>query len=94
MLSLYIPMKGIYYALSETLYGPYGTPKVLLPIDHHDLTCRMPPDSNSNCLYGGFTHEVMHREQGRIVPFVISQWYRWPGQPRYYGSRLFEAEFE
>ena len=94
MLSFYLPNKGIYYALSETPYGPYGPAETLLPIDHPDLTAQLPPNANSNCLYGGFIHEIMQREQGRIVSFVISQWYRWPGQPRYYGSRLFEAEFE
>ena len=31
---------------------------------------------------------------GRIIPVVISQWYQWPGHPRYYASRIFDIELE
>ena len=94
MLIYYLPGEGIYYRLSDTPYGPFDEAKLLLSIDHPDVVENLPPNANRNRLYGAFMHEAMNQEQGRIVPFIISQWYAWPGKPRYYGSRLFVAEFE
>jgi len=42
---------------------------------------------------------MMNREGGKIVPIVISQWYgrtdpENPDIKRFYGSRLYEIEFE
>ena len=37
---------------------------------------------------------MKHRENGKIVPIVISQWYKRATEHRFYGSKLFEIEFE
>ena len=102
MLTYYYPGEGINYALSETPYGPYTEPEVFLPMDHAELMRGIPSKITKNCLYGGFTHEKMFRENGKIVPLIVSQWYSLApetgnpnlGKQRYYGSRMFEIEFE
>lgn len=94
LLTYYYPNKGIMFATAESPYGPYCEPQMVLPIDHPELTKEIDIEFNSNSLYGGFTHEMMYRENGKIVPIVISQWYRRAGKNRFYGSRLFEIEFE
>lgn len=85
---------GIYYSLGDTPYGPFTTPELVLPYNHPELTRELPGAINKNGLYGGFTHEKMYREGGKIVPIIISQWHDRVGLPRIYGSRLFEIEFE
>ena len=94
LLTYYYPNKGICFALAEKPYGPYSAPELVLPIDHPELIKEINIEFNSNSLYGGFTHEKMFRENGRIVPLVISQWYSRLNQNRFYGSRLFEIELE
>jgi len=100
LLTFYRQRTGIFYCVSDTPYGPYTEPT--LAIDFFDARLRREIEESKqhgNCLYGGFTHEMMNREGGKIVPIVISQWYgrtdpENPDIKRFYGSRLYEIEFE
>ena len=92
MLVYYYPNKGICFATASHPYGPYSDITLALPIDHPELINDIQLGVNGNSLYGGFTHEVMMRENGKIVPLVISQWYDRPDANRFYGSKLFEIE--
>jgi len=95
LISYYYPNKGIMFATADTPYGPYSEPTMVLPIDHPELTknTRMDIEFNADGLYGGFTHEMMYRENGKIVPIVISQLKR-RREHRFYNSIIFEVEFE
>ena len=90
----YYPNKGICLATAEQPYGPYSDITLALPIDHPELIKDIQLGVNGNSLYGGFTHEMMNRENGKIIPIVISQWYDRPDTYRFYGSKLFEIELE
>lgn len=88
----YYPNKGICLAASEHPYGPYSDITLALPIDHPEIIKDIQLGVNGNALYGGFTHEMMNRENGKIIPIVISQWYDRPNTHRFYGAKLFEIE--
>jgi len=91
----HMPEKGIYCRESETPYGPFSDPVELFTEAHPDLLDGMPANgTDGNRLYAGYTHELICREQGRIIPIIISQWYQYPGHPRYYASRIFDVELE
>lgn len=93
LLTYYYPSKGIYFATSKTPYGPFSEPQVVIPFDHPELTRGNQGAKDGNALYGGFTSEMMNRENGKITPIILSQWYNREGQHRYYGSRMFEIEW-
>lgn len=78
---------GIMFAVSDTPYGAYSTPKVLLPIDDPMLTEDNP--KGGNVLYGGFTHELLNKEGGKRMMMIISQFYT-----GFYNSKLVEVTFE
>ena len=94
MLVYYYPNKGICFATAEHPYGPYTDITLALPIDHPELIKDIQLGVNGNSLYGGFTHERINRENGKIVSLVISQWYDRPNTNRFYGSKLFEIELD
>ncbi len=105
LLTYYVQRTGIRYAVSDTPYGPYTEPELFLPREHPELLQFLPKKAAEgasakeggipyNFLYGGFTHEKMNREGGRIVPIVVSNWYPTGEKTRFYGCRLFEIEFE
>ena len=94
LITYYYPSKGIMFATADTPYGPYSEPTMVLPIDHPELTKEIDIEFNANSLYGGFTHECMFREDGKIVPIIISQWYKRKNKRRFYNSRLFEIELD
>ena len=94
LLVYYYPHKGTCFATSDTPYGPFDEAQLVLPMDHPELTREIDLEMDGNALYGGFTHELMLREKGRIVPIVISQWYDRKTEHRFYNSRLFEIELE
>jgi len=94
MLMYYKPGQGIYCCFADTPYGPYSEGVEALPYDHPALSADLPEAKGRSALYGGFTHEKMVREGGKIVSFVVSQWVNRENKPRFYGSRLFEIEFE
>jgi len=96
LLTYYIQKVGIHYAVADAPYGPFTKPELLLARDNPVLKQFYPdPDVIPyNGLYGGFTHEVMNREGGKIVPMVVSNWYNLSETSRFYGSRMFEIEFE
>ena len=87
LLTYFKPKVGIMYCLSDTPYGPFTEPEIMLPIDHSFLTEDKPTGGNS--LYGGFTHELLSREQGRKIILIISQWY-----DQFYNSKLCEITFD
>jgi hypothetical protein len=104
LLTYYIQRTGIFYAVSDTPYGPFSTPELFLPREHPELLRFLPEDAERYCvlregripynfLYGGFTNAVMNREGGRIVPIVVSNWYPTGERTRFYGTRLLEIEF-
>lgn len=93
LLSYYYPQKGICFAVADTPYGPYSTPEMVLPIDHPELL-REVEGIDGNALYGGFTHELMNRENGKIIPIIVSQ-LCYHGKVRtFYNSKLFEIELQ
>ena len=94
VLTYYYPNKGIYFATSDKPYGPYDDFTLALPIDHPEILKDIQLGANGNSLYGGFTHEIMNRENGKIIPIIISQWYDRPNMHRFYGSKLFEIELK
>ena len=87
ILTYFKPEHGILYALSETPYGPFTEPQMMLSIDDPMLVRDRPHGGNR--LYGGFTHELFNQEQGRKLYLIISQWYN-----KYYNSRIVEVAFE
>ena len=94
VLTYYRTKTGICYATADHPYGPYSKPVLLISIKLPALTADLPSKSGASGLYGGFTHEMMNREYGKIMPVVISQWYVTSAGPRFYGSKMFEIEFE
>ena len=90
----YYPNKGICIATADKPYGPYTDITLALPIDHPEIIKDIQVGVNGNSIYGGFTHEMMNRENGKIISIIISQWYDRPGTHRFYGSKLFEIELE
>ena len=94
VLTYYRTKSGICYATADHPYGPYSRPYLLISIKEPKLTADLPSKSGASGLYGGFTHEMMNREYGKIMPVVISQWYITSAGPRFYGSKMFEIEFE
>ena len=87
LLTYYKPGEGIACCLSDTPYGPYTEPEIMIPMNHPVLV-KDSPDGTS-ALYGGFIHELLSRENGRKIILVISQWHK-----KFYNSRLFEITFE
>ena len=94
VIAYYFPNKGICFAAADKPYGPYRDITLALPIDHSEIVKDIQVGVNGNSLYGGFAHEMMNRENGKIISIVISQWYDRPGTHRFYGSKLFEIEIE
>ena len=88
------PEKGVYCRESETPYGPFGEAQEILTESHPDLLDGISIETDGNRLYSSYTHETICRENGRIIPLIVSQWYEWPGHPRYYASRIFDIELE
>ncbi len=78
---------GIMFAVSDTPYGVYSDPEMLLPIDDPMLTEDNP--TGRNVLYGGFTHELLNKESGKRMMMIISQFYT-----GFYNSKLVEITFE
>ena len=87
LLTYFKPKTGIMYSLSDTPYGPFSEPEIMLPIEHSFLTEDKP--TGGNTLYGGFTHELLSREQGRKIILIFSQWYE-----HFYNSKLCEITFD
>lgn len=87
MLCYFKPETGILYALADTPYGPYSTPEMMISINDPLVTRDNP--TGGNRLYGAFTHELLCRENGRIVPVIYSRWYE-----KNYNSAIIDVTFE
>lgn len=87
LLLYYKPQTGIMYTVSDAPYGPYPQPRMMLPIDHPILIEQAPLGGNR--LYGGFTHEMLSKEDGKRIPLIISQWTN-----QFYNSKMLEVTFE
>ena len=95
LLLYHYPEKGIYGRESDTPYGPFSDEaQEILTENHPDLLDGISAETDGNRLYACYTHEMICREQGRVIPLILSQWYQWPGHPKYYGSRIFDIELE
>ena len=96
LLFFYRQRVGIHLAVADNPYGPFTEPECVIPREHPDLLkfYPVPGEIPYNGLYGGFAHEKMNREGGKIVPILVSNWYNITKDRRFYGSRMFEIEFE
>lgn len=78
----YKPSYGVVMRFAKSIVGPY-TDEVLL-IKQDDEHLPVTPYG----LYGGFTHELMSKDNGEIIYFIVSQWNK-----QAYLSELFELKF-
>ena len=78
----YKPSYGVVMRFAKSIVGPY-TDEVLL-IKQDDEHLPVTPYG----LYGGFTHELMSKDNGEIIYFIVSQWNK-----QAYLSELFELRF-
>lgn len=78
----YKPMVGTVYRAADTPYGEFGAEHILLSHSY-------PLPAGQVGLYGGFTHELMCAENGKVMYFIVSQWNK-----DFYGSELFEVRFK
>jgi len=79
----YKPSYGVVIRTAKEIYGPYENEILLIKQDDEHLP--MSPYG----LYGGFTHELMSKEDGRTIYFIVSQWNK-----QAYLSELFECRFK
>ena len=79
----YKPNYGVVFRTSKEIIGPYVDEQLLIKQDDEHLP--MTPYG----LYGGFTHDLMVKDKGQIVYFIVSQWNKTA-----YLSELFEFKFK
>ena len=79
----YKPSYGTVIRTAKEITGPYENEILLVKQDDEHLP--MTPYG----LYGGFTHEVMSKDEGRTIYFIVSQWNK-----KAYLSELFECRFK
>jgi len=79
----YKPSIGIVFRTSDNIYGDYEDETLIVKQDDVHL-----PNTPYG-LYGGFTHELMSKENGQTIYFIVSQWNK-----TIYCSELFELRFK
>ena len=79
----YKPSIGVVLRSAKEIYGPYEDEILLIKQDDEHLP--MTPYG----LYGGFTHELMSKDNGQTIYFIVSQWNK-----QAYLSELFECRFK
>jgi len=87
VLTFYRVKVGVMYAVSETPYGVYSEPEMLISIDEPMLQEDNP--TGGNVLYGGFVHELLNKEGGKKMMVIISQLHE-----KFYNSKLVEVTFD
>ena len=78
----YKPNVGVVLRTSKTITGPFIDEQLLIKQDDEHLPV------TPYGLYGGFTHEMMNKDNGQIIYFIVSQWNK-----EAYLSELFELKF-
>ena len=76
-------MVGVVIIMSDKIDGPYSEEILLIKQDDEHLP------ATKYGLYGGFTHDLMVKDNGQIIYFIVSQWNK-----EYYLSELFEMKFK
>ncbi|MCQ2802533.1 MAG: DUF4185 domain-containing protein [Bacilli bacterium] len=79
----YKPSVGVVMRTSDQIYGLYEDEILLIKQDDKHL-----PNTPYG-LYGGFTHDLMMKNDGEVMYFIISQWNK-----TVYCSELFEVHFK
>ena len=75
------PGYGIVYNTALTPYGPYNDCEVILGNDY--------PFPCGKYIYGGFTHELLSKDNGQKIYLLVSQW-----TDILYGVELYEVKFK
>ena len=77
----YKPGYGIVMVSSDTPYGPFDEFEVLLSDEY--------PFVYGKYIYGGFTHQMLNKDNGQIIYLFVSQW-----NSEIYGVELFEVKLK
>ena len=78
----YKPNYGVVIRTAKKITGPFIDEQLLIKQDDEHLP------ATPYGLYGGFTHELMSKDNGQTIYFIVSQWNK-----QVYLSELFELKF-
>ena len=83
-LSVYFkPYVGVVLRKSDTPYGPFLEEELIIKVGDEKLPF------NHTSLYGGFTHELLSKDNGKTIYIIVSQW-----NSLFYGSEVLSVEFK